>query len=145
MKAYSTDLRERVVKALEEGKTQAWVAETFQVSLRSVQRWIARYRKTGSVAPTQQRRMVSLIGEAQYPALRALVERLADAQLTEYCGEWESKTGGMVSIKTMSCILLRLGLRRKKRPSVPKNGMRWREPIGERVLKPRTPKLFRPI
>ena len=114
MKAYSTDLRQRVVKALQDGKDQAWVVATFQVSLSSVQRWIARYRSTGSVAPTAQKRMGGLIRQEQYPALRALVTRLPDAQLPQYCSEWARETGLAVSTKTMSRILVRLGLRRKK-------------------------------
>ena len=33
MSGYSVDLRERVVKARQEGKTQAWMAETFRISM----------------------------------------------------------------------------------------------------------------
>ncbi len=90
MKAYSTDLRERVVRALQDGKSQVWVVATFAVSLSSVQRWIARYRRnrrSGSVAATAQKRMVGLIREEHYPARRALmvrVVRLPEAQLPEY-------------------------------------------------------------
>jgi len=114
MKAYSTDLRERVVKALQNGKSQAWAATTYQVSLSSVQRWIARYRDKGTVTATRQKRMVGLIGEAQYPALRALVAGKPEAQLPEYCQDWQHETGVTVSPQTMSRMLIKLGLRRKK-------------------------------
>jgi transposase len=114
MKGYSADLRERVVRALQDGKSQGWVAATFAVSLSSVQRWIARYRKNGSVTATVQKRMVGLIREEHYPVLRALVIRLPEAQLPQYCAEWEREMGIVVSTKTMSRMLVRLGLRRKK-------------------------------
>lgn len=91
MKAYSADLRERVLRALQDGKSQVRVAATFAVSLSSVQRWIARYRKNGSVTVTVQKRMVGLIREEHYPGLRALVTRLPEAQLPQYCAEWERK------------------------------------------------------
>jgi transposase len=114
MKGYSTDLRERVVSALQNGKSQSWVAATFQVSISSVQRWIERYRRSGTVVATVQQRMVGLIGEEDYPVLQALVARLPEAQLPEYCSAWAAETGIVVSPKTMSRVLVRLGLRRKK-------------------------------
>ena len=114
MIGYSTDLRERVVNALQEGKSQAWVATTFRVSISSVQRWLARYRQTGKVAATIQKRMVGLIQAEDYPTLQALVARLPEAQLPQYVQEWERETGVVVSTQTMSRMLVRLGLRRKK-------------------------------
>lgn len=114
MTGYSADLRERVVSALQEGKSQRWVATTFRVSISSVQRWLARYRQTGKVTATVQKRMVGLIRAEEYPALQALVARLPEAQLPQYCHEWNRETGVMVSTKTMSRMLVRLGLRRKK-------------------------------
>ena len=50
-KPYSTDLRERVVAAVEGGETCRVVAERFDVAVASVVRWSQRYRATGSVTP----------------------------------------------------------------------------------------------
>ncbi len=80
----------------------------------SVQRWLARYRRTGEVTATVQKRMIGLIRAEDYPALQALVARLPEAQLPQYCQAWERETGVVVSTKTMSRLLVRLGLRRKK-------------------------------
>src|SRR3954454_1267839 len=55
VRAYSMDLRERVVAAVDAGMTQARAAERFGVSLRTVERYLARGRATGSVAATAQR------------------------------------------------------------------------------------------
>ena len=48
---YSNDLRERVVKAVEEGASCRAVAARFGVAVSSVVKWCQRYRETGSVAP----------------------------------------------------------------------------------------------
>lgn len=50
---YSQDLRERVKRAIEAGQTQAAVAERFQIGIATVERYVARWRKTGSVAPAK--------------------------------------------------------------------------------------------
>ncbi|MCY4590119.1 MAG: IS630 family transposase [Alphaproteobacteria bacterium] len=48
---YSSDLRERVVRAHLAGQPIRQVAARFGVSVSSVPKWVARYRATGSVAP----------------------------------------------------------------------------------------------
>src|SRR3954468_3591025 len=55
MRAYSMDLRERVVAAVDAGLTQGQAAERFGVSLRTVERYLARRRVPGSLAATDQR------------------------------------------------------------------------------------------
>src|SRR6186997_2513584 len=113
MRAYSIDLRERVIAAWQEGKTQDWIATTYRVSTGSIKRCIRRYQATGAVAPTVQRRQEPRISRAYEGSLRALVARDPVAKLDWYCAEWERETGIRVSIKTMSRMLVRLGLRQK--------------------------------
>jgi putative transposase len=51
-KAYSIDLRERVVRAVEEkGLSRRQAAAHFGVSYSAAIAWVARHRRTGSVAP----------------------------------------------------------------------------------------------
>lgn len=114
MSGYSVDLRERVIKACESGKTQAWIAATFSISVSSIKRYISRYKATGSLAPTQQGREQPLIKDSDEAAIRALVARKSDARLDWYCAEWQQATGVSVSPQTMSRALLRFGLPRKK-------------------------------
>src|SRR5215467_12430845 len=45
---YSSDLRERVVEAVDEGATRLEAAESFGVSLSSAVRWHRAWRKTGT-------------------------------------------------------------------------------------------------
>ncbi|HEU5098378.1 MAG TPA: IS630 transposase-related protein [Roseiflexaceae bacterium] len=44
MRAYSLDLRERVLAALEGGMSRNEVSTTFKVSLSTIKRWLARRR-----------------------------------------------------------------------------------------------------
>src|SRR5215212_6519482 len=114
MSGYSADLRERVVQARQEGKTQAWIADTFRVSVSSVKRYIARFEQSGTVDATQQQRQQPIIHDGYRAAIDALVQRLADATLEEYCEAWEHESGLCVSIQTMSRTLIRFGWPRKK-------------------------------
>lgn len=53
-RAYSTDLRERVVAAVErEGLSRHEAAARFGVAPSSAIKWVRRFRETGSVAPDQ--------------------------------------------------------------------------------------------
>ncbi len=47
MKAYSEDLRERVIAAWHDGQTQAWIAKTYRISTGTIKRYIQRYKMTG--------------------------------------------------------------------------------------------------
>lgn len=51
MKAYSQDLRERVIAAVEAGQqSRPEIAATFEVSESTIDKWVKRWRHTGSVA-----------------------------------------------------------------------------------------------
>ena len=88
-RAYSLDLRERVVAAVIEGQTCRSVAKTFGVSVASVVKWSQRFRATGSAAakPMGGRRPYALenernwvlarISEAPDLTVRALAAELA--------------------------------------------------------------------
>ncbi len=51
VRAYSIDLRERVVAAMASGRSARWAAATFDVSVASAVRWSQRHRRTGHVRP----------------------------------------------------------------------------------------------
>src|SRR3546814_18156129 len=52
-RAYSIDLRERVVAAMASGLSARGAAAQFGVSVASAVRWSQRHRRTGGVAPGQ--------------------------------------------------------------------------------------------
>ena len=114
MSGYSMDLRERVITAWQNGKRQAWIAETFEISISSIKRYISRFRQMGSVTPTMQQREQPLIKAAQAVVVQAMVDAHPDATLEAYCEDWEKRTGQRVSDSTMSRALERFDRPRKK-------------------------------
>jgi transposase len=74
-RAYSLDLRERVVAAVAAGQTCRQVASLFKVSVSSVVKWSQRFRATGSAAarPMGGRRRFALAQERTW-----LLARLAE-------------------------------------------------------------------
>jgi transposase len=88
-RAYSLDLRERVVAAVAAGESCRKVAATFKVSVASVVKWSQRFRATGSPAarPMGGNRPYALAGERDWllkrlslqpdVTLRALLAELA--------------------------------------------------------------------
>ena len=114
MKAYSEDLRERVVRAVAIGTPRDEVAATFAVSVPTIERWLRLKRETGSLAPKPVPGPVAVKTDA---VMAALPERLvdhADATLGEHCAWWREASGVAVSTATMSRALTRLGWTRKK-------------------------------
>ncbi len=124
MDSYSRDLRERVIKAWQDGKRQGWIAETFAVSLSTVKEWIKRFRETGSVEPLPRGHEQPLIRDEQASAIQAMVDGLPEGTLEAYCAAWEQATGQRVSVPTMCRALQRFDRPRKKRPSVRLNAMK---------------------
>lgn len=114
MKSYSLDLRERIVASRKEGTRLKWIAETFQVSMSSVKRYVAREQQTGSAAATQQRYQQPRIRGEYEQQLTAQVERMDDATLEAHVVEWEHTTGMKVSPATMCRALKRIRQTRKK-------------------------------
>ena len=125
MKPYSNDLRERVIAALELGlESQAEIAETFAVSLSTVEKWWRCRRETGRRtalphAGGEQRELQSCAA-----FIRAEVERQPDVTLEELCVRVAKAKGVKASPSMMCRELKRLGLPRKKSPCTTANGIR---------------------
>jgi transposase len=116
MKAYSQDLRDRIVTALKSHTmTREQVAQTFGVSRSFAQSLWRRWRDTGSAAaqPHSGGRPRTLAPDTA--RIRAEVKRQPDATLAELC-ERVHQAGGPASSPSMMCReLQRLDLRRKKK------------------------------
>jgi transposase len=119
MKAYSQDLRERVVRACDEGRgTRQQIADLFGVSTAWIRRLLQRRRQTGSfaakphaggtppkLAPNQRHRLVALVAEDPDATLAELHYRL----------------GAFVHLTTVHRALARYGLTVKKKSCRPPN------------------------
>lgn len=117
MKAYSQDLRERVVRAVDQGKSRNEVANLFAVSLSTIKRYVRQRREQGHVRPKMipgrpPTKRVSLQAK-----LLVQLEANPDATLQEHCEMWEAHEGIKVSLSTMSRAIERLGWTRKKKHS----------------------------
>jgi transposase len=126
MKAYSLDLRERIVRAYAQHRgSQRALASLFAVSLSFVEKLLRRHRTTGGSAPRPHAGGRSLTcDDAAQALIRQLVQAQPDATLEELCAQLQQQQGLRVSVATMSRLLHRLGLPRKKRRSMRRNGTR---------------------
>lgn len=123
MRAYSLDLRERIVRAVRRGAHPAAVAAQFEVSARTVKRYLQR-AEAGRLPPSPIPGRPREIGPDREEALRAQWRAAPDAPLTEHCDAWATGLGARVHPTTMSRSLARLGWSRKKRSSTPPSATR---------------------
>jgi transposase len=126
MDAYSQDLRERVVRACDEGAmSQPEVAAAFGVSLSFITKLLRRRAQTGSVAvlPHAGGRRALLQAQDQ-KQLAALVQAQPDATLAELCQRLKEHDSPKVSKPTMCRALQTLRLVRKKRLCTPVSATR---------------------
>ncbi len=97
------DLRERVVAAVDAGLTRPQAAARFGVSVRSVDRYLARRRATGSLAATAQRHGPRPKQRQQLHAwLPARLDEVDDATLAEHVAAFVAAGGEPVSLASMS-------------------------------------------
>lgn len=116
MRAYSIDLRERVVKAVQEGQSQVRVAALFSVSPATVKRWVGRRRRNPGDDLANRRspgRPPKVLPEHE-SALRAQLQSNPAATLAEHVRLWGEQQGSELSIYSMSRAIGRLGWTRKK-------------------------------
>jgi transposase len=135
MRAYSMDLRERVLAAVDRGTPRKEIVRTLGVSEPTIRRYLRLRRETGSVAPKPYPKRPFSIGQSveQRRALWKQLEEHNDATLEKHCQLWERNQGLKVSISTMSrAIRHRLGWTLKKRVWVPPNETKKREVLGEK-------------
>jgi transposase len=97
------DLRERIVAAVDAGMTQPQAAARFEVSVSTVERYLARRRATGSLAPTEQRHGPEPKTKQQLHAwLPARLDEVDDATLAEHVAAFVAAGGQPVSLASMS-------------------------------------------
>jgi transposase len=118
MRAYSLDLRERVLAAVDRGTPYATVARTLRISERTIARWVAR-RQTGLplVGGTGPGRRQG-IPDAALPFLRQHLEAQPDATLSDHLAQCNT-SHAPVSQSALARAIRRTGWTRKKRRSTP--------------------------
>ena len=94
MRAYSMDLRERVLHESDAGMPAAAVASTYRVSASWVRRLKHRRRETGEVAPRQQRYGRHPVLASQLHTLAALIREQPDRTSPTYRSPWYVRQSG---------------------------------------------------
>jgi transposase len=122
---YSDDLRRKVILACERKReSQREIAELFSVSVSFVESVWQHYRHSGGEVVPRRRRAGrhAHLDAATRARLRGWLEEQPDFTLKELIGRLQGETGTAVSEPTMCRVLQQLGMRRKKRPYMPRSG-----------------------
>jgi transposase len=121
MSAYSLDLRERIVEAVEQQiGSKRQIAEVFGVHESFIYKLLRQKRERGDITPLPHGggAQAKLSGD-HLRQLPALVAATPDATLEELRTQLKKKVRVMVSLSTLCRGLQALGLSRKKSPSSP--------------------------
>lgn len=126
MKPYSLDLRQNILQAYDHqrGSPRA-LAALFGVSPAFLEQVRRRRRTTGAIAPRPHAGgRQPHCDPAALTLVRQLVHEQPDATLAEPWAQLQQRRGLRISVATRCRVLTRLGLPRKKRPSLPRNATR---------------------
>ncbi len=115
MKAYSQDLRQRVLRAIDAGASQGEVAETFAVSVATIKRYLKQRREIGHVEPKTIPGRPAVKAAALQTHLLAQLEAHPDITREEHCRLFKATHGIEVSPASITRARVALGWTRKKR------------------------------
>src|SRR5258706_3968688 len=105
MRAYSTDLKERLVRAVANGLPMREAARRFEVAVTTVKRAVVQQRAIGSLARRPIPGRPRAISREQEAILRARLEGAPDATALEHCAWWAEHQGQQLSEATMWRVL----------------------------------------
>jgi transposase len=114
-KAYSGDLRERVIEAVEMGATRREAADRFEISASSSIKWLQRWHESGSATPKPRGGSVSPL-EERAAEIRALIAEQPDLTLVETVAELRRRRI-RTSRSSLWRFLDRHGITLKKKPA----------------------------
>jgi transposase len=122
MRAYSEDLRKKIVSAIERGMSKAQAARTFDVSLSSVKRYARTVRQGGSLTPKKSPGRPRKADEKAQLLLEKDVKERPAATIGQRRRFLEHITSTSLSDSTVRRLMKRLGFTQK-------NGVwgRWNE------------------
>ena len=124
---YSSDLRELVVKAVEEGQAPESVAQTYRMSLKTVKSYVAK-KADGTLHQVRgSGGRPRLVQEHHEMQLLKQVNEKPDSTLEEHRMLLEEATGLKISFKTVDRVFRRHQIKHKKKVSSQVSGARNRE------------------
>jgi transposase len=114
MNAYSEDLREKIVEALQRGMGKSQAARTFSVSLSSVKRYAKLAQEGRSLAPKKRAGSKPKLDERSRKLLQADLEEHPFLSLQERCEYLRAVASVEVSRSTVCRAIKRMDSTRKK-------------------------------
>jgi transposase len=129
-KAYSYDLRQKVMQAIElDGMKKSEASQVFKISRNTINLWFQRKAETGDVQVKPRVTASPNQKITDWEKFRAFAKEHEDKTQAEMAQMWEED----VSSRTMSRALQRLGLTRKKRRPGIGNGMTRNAPHSRNI------------
>src|SRR5215218_9092390 len=119
MKAYSEDLRRKIVDVIERGMPKAEAARTFGIGISTVKRYATKAQRGEPLEPGKAHGKRPKIDERVGKLLAEDLKEHPFATLRERCEYVEAVSGVSVSRSTMCRAIARIGSRRKKGGEVP--------------------------
>jgi transposase len=116
MKAYSLDLRQKIIDVHKAGNiTQRKLAAQFKVALSFIQKLLKQYRATGDIsAKVRKVQTPTKLNCKQLEILEELVEANNDATLEELRQLLHEKTGVLIGRSTVDRMLKKINITHKK-------------------------------
>ncbi len=123
-RAYSLDLRERVLKYLAGNNDKREASHLFQVGLATIYRWLTQKKERGHVQPLRRKY-----------AYKKVADELLKKHVEEYPDQFLSEIAQYFSVTPQAIFyaLKRLKITRKKRPPSTKKGMKKSEPFSRKI------------
>lgn len=113
MKAYSEDLRQKIVQAVQQGVSKSQTARLFSVSLSSVKRYAKTAQQGASLKPGKGSGRPPKVGESEERVLKEDVRERPTATIRERRLLLESLTAKTFSDPTVRRLLKRMGFSQK--------------------------------
>ncbi len=114
-KAYSQDVRVRVLAALDGGMSKMAVHRTFRISRSTIDDWVAVRATPGHVRPHAPARRGPPPAIADLKAFTAFMHQHNDGTLAQLAQAWKQATGRQLRRNPLWLALRRMGWTRKKR------------------------------
>ncbi len=121
MKAYSKDLRQKIVDAVRRGKSKAQAARTFGVGISTVKRYVSKAQRGESLEPGKAPGKRPKMDERLRKLLEEDLKERPFITLRERCDYVEAISGVSVSRSAMCRAIARIGSTRKKGDEAPQS------------------------
>jgi transposase len=121
MKAYSKDLRRKIVDAIVRGMSKAQAARTFGVGISTVKRYATKAQRGEPLEPAKAPGKPPKMDERLRKLLEEDLKKRPFVTIRERCDYVEAISGVSVSRSTMCRAIARIGSTRKKGDEAPRS------------------------